>query len=1372
MRRVTHLIAAALIFFAAIATGSNAQVQKPGQIPGWIEPEKNFREVQKEFEQYWQGKDVKERAVVKGTGFKQFKRFEWFWQSRMDANGQFNPELIWQARQEKNRNFPNSYYARGGRLGKALVNSSNWTNLGPQTSIPTNGGAGRVNCIVFQPGNSNVIYIGSPSGGLWKTTNGGTSWTSNTDELGTLGVSSLAIDPSNTNIMYLGTGDGDAGDTYSLGVLKSVDGGTTWNTTGLSWTANQTFRISKLIIHPTNTSILVAATSNGIYKTTDAGATWTQVLTGNFKDLEIDPSNATVWYTGRYGNGTAAVFKSTDTGSTWTQLTSGLPASGVYRVAIAVAPSSPATLYALYCNNIAGDYGLYGVYKSTNSGSTWTQVKGATSPNLLGWESNGSDAGGQGWYDLCITVSPTDPNNVYTGGVNIWRSTNGGSTWTINAHWTGSGASYAHADHHAIEFLPGSGTTLFSGNDGGFFKTTNNGTNWTDYSNGLGIHQFYRIGASKTNSSIVLGGAQDNGTDRYNAGSWTRIIGGDGMECAVDYTNANIQYGALYYGDIYRTTSGGTPTNMADPSEDGAWVTPYVLHPTTNTTMYYAAQTKVYRSTNVTNTTPTWSSISSTALGSTSDPLTVLAVAPSNGTTMITANSANAWKGVYGGSSWTWTSLSGSGLPAGVTYVAFHPTDPNTIWATIGGFTAGSKVFKTVNGGTSWTNISTGLPNIPANCVAVHPSTPTDVYIGTDLGVFYSADGGTTWEAYDTGLPNVIVNELEIHVSAGKIRAATYGRGLWESPLQTSTPSNSVTVTAPNGGENLTAGTSTNITWTSTGTIANVKLEYSVDGGTNYTVISASTANDGTEPWTVPSSATTQGRVRVSDASSATTNDVSNANFTITVPASNSVTVTAPNGGESLTGGSSTNITWTSTGTIANVKLEYSVDGGTNYTVISASTANDGTEPWTVPSSATTQGRVRVSDAANAATNDVSNANFTITVSSGSYASLPYSTGFETALDAYWTTSSSNSYGRIQRVTTNTPHGGSYHLTMDVNTSNQYSENHADLKVNLSGYTNASVSFWWKDFGDENHTNDGVYFSSNGGSTFTKVYTFTPASYSTTYSQFTLDIDALCAANGLTMTSTFVIRFQQYDNYPISSDGMSFDDISVTGTTGTTPPITAESEDNGASTSADGPVGTGVAVSGSISSTTDNDWYYFDVSTAGNVAVTLSISGTSDLDWFMYNSSLTEVARGYTTNNPENGNYSAVVGRYYVKVNGYSGATASYTLTLSGGLAQVARGGLKELPNKLTLIQNYPNPFNPTTTIQFGIPEESQVTLKIYNILGQEIRTLVNERRKAGTYYEIWDGRNQYGTAVSSGTYIYRLQAGNDILSKKMNFLK
>ncbi|MCB0834694.1 MAG: T9SS type A sorting domain-containing protein, partial [Bacteroidetes bacterium] len=196
--------------------------------------------------------------------------------------------------------------------------------------------------------------------------------------------------------------------------------------------------------------------------------------------------------------------------------------------------------------------------------------------------------------------------------------------------------------------------------------------------------------------------------------------------------------------------------------------------------------------------------------------------------------------------------------------------------------------------------------------------------------------------------------------------------------------------------------------------------------------------------------------------------------------------------------------------------------------------------------------------------------------------------------------------------------------------------------------------------------------------------------------------------------------------------------------------------------------------SGNVGTTSDADWYYFDVSTAGNINVTLNIGSSADLDFFLYNSSLTEVARGYTVNNPEVANYNASTGRYYVMVNGYSGATSAYTLTVNGGLAQIARGGEKTdlLPDKLTLKQNFPNPFNPTTTISYFLPEEGLTVLKIYNVMGQEVRTLYNGHRKAGLYHEVWDGRSNSGAVVSSGIYIYRLQAGATILSRKMLFQK
>ncbi|MCU0611426.1 MAG: S8 family serine peptidase, partial [Candidatus Eisenbacteria bacterium] len=586
-------------------------------------------------------------------------------------------------------------------------------------------------------------------------------------------------------------------------------------------------------------------------------------------------------------------------------------------------------------------------------------------------------------------------------------------------------------------------------------------------------------------------------------------------------------------------------------------------------------------------------------------------------------------------------------------------------------------------------------------------------------------------------------------------------------------PANSVTVTAPNGGETLTGGASYTITWTSTGSIANVKLEYSTNAGSSWTTITSSTTNDGSQAWTVPSSATSQGRVRVSDAANAATNDVSNANFTIQLPVTNSVTVTAPNGGETLTGGASYTITWTSTGTIANVMLEYSTNAGVNWTTITSSTPNDGSQAWTVPSTATTQGRVRVSDAAASATNDISNANFTIQVSGATYATLPYSTGFETgAVDQYWSTSSNNN-GRVRLLTTNTPHGGSYHMCMDDATSGGYSQNVAWLRLNLAGYTQATLSFWWKDFNDETQTNDGVYFSSNGGSTFTKVYSLAGASYTdNTWNQFTLDVDQLAATAGLSLTSTFVVKFQQYDDYPMTTDGMAFDDISVTGSSGVSY-ITAESEPNNDSGTSDGPVGSGVTVSGSISSSTDDDWFYFDVTTAGTVNISLAIGSSVDLDWFLYNSGLTEVARGYSTSNPETGSYSATTGRYYLFVDGYNGATSSYTLSVTGGVgAALAFGPPKPISFTFEFHQSAPNPMTDETTIRFDLPEKSPVSLAIYDIMGREVATIIDRVLDAGTHSAMWDRRDRDHRPVAAGTYFARIVAGTDQATQRMIVLR
>lgn len=495
-------------------------------------------------------------------------------------------------------------------------------------------------------------------------------------------------------------------------------------------------------------------------------------------------------------------------------------------------------------------------------------------------------------------------------------------------------------------------------------------------------------------------------------------------------------------------------------------------------------------------------------------------------------------------------------------------------------------------------------------------------------------------------------------------------------------------------------------------------------------------------------------------------------------PPVDAITVTAPNGGESLASGASTNITWSWTGSFTTVNVDYSTNGGSSWTNIVTGTANDGSHAWTVPAVATTQGRVRVSGGT---ATDQSNANFTITVPSGGYASLPYTTSFNATFDSFWTTAVTAN-GRVQLLTTNTPHSGTHHMLMDDATSGGFSQTEARLGLNLAGQTQVALSFWWKDFGDETHTQDGVYFSNNGGASYVKVYNLNGGSFSNNVWRLqSLDLDALAATAGLSLTSTFVVKIQQYDDYPIATDGFAIDDISVTAVTGGGTAITAESESNNTSATADGPVGTGVAVTGNISSAADQDYFYFDVAAAGNINISLSIGTSADLDWFLYNSGLTEVARGYTTANPEVGNYAAAAGRYYLMVDGYLSAVSAYTLTVNGGLANIAvfaaekpRGETDLLARPLInmLHANTPNPFKTGTTIRFSMERAGHASVQVYDLSGRLVRTLLDEEQKAGEHAVEWNGRSDAGLSVKPGFYFYRLDVPGFRQTKKMVMLQ
>ena len=664
--------------------------------------------------------------------------------------------------------------------------TGNWVELGP-TNLPSNrtgqpNGLGRINSVAFHPTDTNIIYVGAPAGGLWVTNDGGQTWTTNTDTLASLGISSIAVDPQHPDTIYIGTGDRDASDSYGEGVFKSTDGGLTWKSSN-SGMGDKT--VGKLIIDPNNTNILLAGTNGGIYRSTNGGSSWSLELSGNYKDLVFDAINSQILYA---CGSSARLYKSTNNGQSWSQITSGLP-SGKYRMAVAVTPADSNYVYVVVTNSSTFE----GLYLSTNRGSSFTQM--SDTPNIMDYSHLGTGTGGQAWYDLDIAADPVDKTIVNVCGVNIFQSTNAGRNWTINAHWVGSGGAPAvHADNHVMEYQPGT-NTLFTGNDGGVYYTKNRGSSWTDISDGISIAQIYRLGQSATESNTLVNGYQDNGTGYYEKGKWYTVIGGDGMDCAIDPTNSTWAYSELYYGDIRRIKNGYSQGTIAKNgvnsiTESGGWITPFVLREGTPSTMFIGYK-NIWRSTNIQATSTSsvsWDKISNNVAGSNSYNITALENSPANSDILYVARSDDKfYKSTnVNATSPSWTDLT-SNLPnsADVLWIESHATNADRVW-----ICQSNKVYQSNNGGSSWTNISSGLPNLPVLCLVFDSSSMKQgMYAGTYMGVFYKDTTMSSWQWFNDNMPiNTRVRDIEIyHSPSGRSQShvvcATYGRGNWKSSL-------------------------------------------------------------------------------------------------------------------------------------------------------------------------------------------------------------------------------------------------------------------------------------------------------------------------------------------------------------------------------------------------------------------------------------------------------------------------------------------------------------------------------------------------------------------------------------------------------------
>lgn len=705
----------------------------------------------------------------KARGWKQFKRWEYAMQSQINPiTGAFPKKTAQQVYDE---------YALSHSDPRS-VDPALWTSLGPDNSNGGYSGVGRINCIAFHPNDLNTYWVGAAAGGLWVTTNNGNSWTCLTDNNGVLAVSNIIIPPdyASSHTIYIGTGDRESFDNRSIGVLKSIDDGLSWDPTGLTFSIFDNEMVNRILIDPNYNQTLIAATTNGVYKTTDGGVNWnTQLSPLEFIDMEFMPGNPNTIY-GSTKDG--RIFTSTN------GVSFGLPVieeDEARRIELAVSPNEPTWVYAVATNS---NNGLYGIYKSESSGDSFALVFDGIEKNLLSYEADGSGNGGQGYYDLCIASSPLSAFTVVVGGINVWGDHEGGIFWNLLTHWYGDGAVEVHADQHSLTYR--SNGDLFLCNDGGVYMSTDDGANWQDKTNGIVVSQMYKLGVSQTDESVIITGLQDNGTKIHSGNNWFDRIGGDGMECLVDYTDENIQYGTLYYGQIFRTDNLWQDNiDVTPPGEEGAWVTPYIIDPV-NPEIIYAGYGEVFQSFDRGN---NWFQISSFDFPS--EELQSMAIASADSKVMYVSFGYDIWKTIDGGDHWTEVT---NDLPYSyIRYIHVKYDDPNTVWVALSGY-INPGIYETTDGGLTWTNISTGLPPIPTHTVVQNKllTLETNLYAGTDLGVYFKK-GDDAWIRYSDGLPNVIVNELEIYyapnVKDSKLRAATYGRGLWETPIPfSSTP--------------------------------------------------------------------------------------------------------------------------------------------------------------------------------------------------------------------------------------------------------------------------------------------------------------------------------------------------------------------------------------------------------------------------------------------------------------------------------------------------------------------------------------------------------------------------------------------------------
>ena len=712
-------------------------------------------DIESAFDAYWEGKD----HTVKGSGYKPFKRWAHHWQDYLQEDGTIAPPaVLWQAWERKQE-------AESKQTPFSVPDSNviSWSNPGPavvtNTSISISG-QGRVNTVIKDPQNPQTLYIGAPAGGIWKSTDDGTNWTPLSDDLPQIGVSGIAIDPTDSNIIYIATGDDDAGDSYSVGVMKSTDAGQTWNTTGLTYLYTNNKTTNEIFIDPTNNSHIWVASTDGLQKSEDGGETWVIKQQGNIVDFRLHPNYDTnsIIYAVGYNNDESKFYRSEDKGETFAEISS-IPTDS-NRIILETTLAAPDKVYVLSAyDNGDGTYegrnSFQGIYVSNDAGLNFTKT--VESDDIFG--------SGQSWYDMALTVSDTDPNVLFVGVLNIWRSTDGGDDFTQINSWSQRTNSFTHADIHFLRYFDG---VLYAGTDGGIYRSENDGINFEDLSNTLSIAQIYTVSTSRPDSSKLAGGLQDCGGFALSGSNWNSYHGGDGMGTAVDPFEENTYYGMTQYGgNLYRTNTGGdggwsSREFIASGPVKGEWVTPLEFAKSGD---LYAGYDQLY----VLNG-GQWKQLSNHNFG---HNLRMVTIDPINTNNIYVATYYDVYKSTDRGL--TFTNILQTDYY--VRDIEIHKTNNNQVWVLSSG-----TLYSSADQGLSFTSESTDLES--ARTISHQQYSPDDsLYLGTTLGVYYTDNQVNGWHSISTNLPNVKVSDMEINPYDNILTVSTYGRGIWQTPI-------------------------------------------------------------------------------------------------------------------------------------------------------------------------------------------------------------------------------------------------------------------------------------------------------------------------------------------------------------------------------------------------------------------------------------------------------------------------------------------------------------------------------------------------------------------------------------------------------------